>query len=431
MIYTGYELLWLFFAYSFLGWVLETIVAGFKQRRLVNRGVINGPACVTYGVTMVIVTVYLRELQGFWLFLGCMIFATVIELITGRLIERMYHERWWDYSDIRWNLDGYICLPIAVLWGALGFVGVQWINGILAVIYRCLPTVFGRILLWLLVAVLLVDALATIIIMSGKSSRLDRWEAADAWFTKISGKLGKLIRKNVVKRIRKAYPNAKKQEVTAEKSEVFAYGCCFYKLAMLFFVGAFLGDIIETLFCRLTVGVWMSRSSVVWGPFSIVWGLGFAGATVLLYKYRERTEAFLFVAGTFLGGAFEYLCSVFTEIAFGTVFWDYSEIPFNLGGRINLLYCFFWGIVAVIWFKKVYPKISALIEKIPMRVGKITTWLLMIFIVCNVLVSCMALMRYDERGRGIGASESWQQTMDERFPDERMERIYPNAKMVE
>lgn len=431
MVYTGYELLWMFFVYSFLGWVLETIVAVFKQRRLVNRGVINGPACVTYGVAMVIITVYLRELQGFWLFMGCMIFATVTEWITGRLIERFYHERWWDYSDVRWNLDGYICLSVSVLWGILGFCSVKWVNGILAAIYRLMPHTFAIVLLWILVTVLLVDALATIVIMSGKSSRLERWEAADAWFTKLSGKLGRSIRRQVIRRIRKAYPNAKKQEVAEEKTEIFAYGCGFYKLTMLFFIGAFLGDIIETIFCRLTAGFWMSRSSVVWGPFSIVWGLGFAGATMLLYKYKDRSETFLFVAGTFLGGAFEYLCSVFTEIVFGTVFWDYSAIPFNLGGRINLLYCFFWGIVAVIWFKKVYPKISAWIEKIPVRVGKITTWALTIFMVCNILVSCMALIRYDERGRGIPAGESWQQTMDERFPDERMARIYPNAKMVD
>lgn len=75
----------------------------------------------------------------------------------------------------------------------------------------------------------------------------------------------------------------------------------------------------------------MSRSSVVWGPFSIVWGLAIALVTAMLYKYRNRSDGFLFLAGTFLGGAYEYFCSVFTEMVFGTVFWDYSEIPFNLG----------------------------------------------------------------------------------------------------
>lgn len=109
------------------------------------------------------------------------------------------------------------------------------------------------------------------------------------------------------------------------------------------------------------------------------------------------------------------------------MFWDYSWMPFNLGGRINLLYCFFWGIAAVVWFKKLYPWISGLIERIPMRIGKIATWVLLVFMCCNVLVSGMALIRCDERRRGIPAEQEWQQTMDERFDDVRMARIYPNA----
>ena len=186
----------------------------------------------------------------------------------------------------------------------------------------------------------------------------------------------------------------KRQKVT---STVFAAGCSFYKIVLLFFCGAFLGDLTETVFCRITAGVWMSRSSVVWGPFSIVWGLAIALVTALLYKYKDRSDSFLFGMGTFLGGAYEYLCSVFTELVFGKVFWDYSEIPFNLGGRINLLYCFFWGIAAVVWFKLLYPRLSDWIEKIPMKPGKIITWALILFMCCNIVMSCMALIRYDAR----------------------------------
>ena len=79
--------------------------------------------------------------------------------------------------------------------------------------------------------------------------------------------------------------------------------------------------------------------------------------------------------GTVLGGAYEYACSIFTELVFGTVFWDYSKLPFNLGGRINLLFCFFWGIAAVVWLKIIYPKLSNLIEKIPIKTGNILTWI--------------------------------------------------------
>ena len=151
---------------------------------------------------------------------------------------------------------------------------------------------------------------------------------------------------------------------------------------------------------------------------------------MLLYKYKERSDAFIFAAGTFLGGAYEYICSVFTELVFGQVFWDYSKMPFNLGGRINLLNCFFWGFAAVVWIKLCYPKISAWIEKIPVKPGKIITWMTLIFMVCNIAVSCMALVRVNERSNGIPAKSSWQQVMDERFDDERMHHIYPNAVHV-
>lgn len=438
--YTGYELLWLFFSASFLGWVLETASAALSRRKFTNRGIVNAPFCIIYGVALTVITVFCQELQGFWLFAECMILATVIEWVAGHMIERMYHERWWDYSNRKWNLDGYICLPASVLWGALGAVMMRWGNPLLEDIYHLLPYTVGRIVLWVLVGVLALDMAATLIILSGRSRRMEQWEAVDSWLSGISSNLERKIYGWIDRRIRRAYPEkeGKRAEILAEKAErdemssaVFAYGCGFYKIVWLFLIGAFLGDIVETIFCRITGGVWMSRSSVVWGPFSVVWGLGIAGATMLLYRYRDRSDRYIFMAGTFLGGAYEYLCSVFSEIVFGKVFWDYSDIPFNLGGRINLLYCFFWGIAAVVWLKLLYPVISGWIEKIPMKIGKILTWILIVFMCCNMIVSIMALVRSDQRAHGVKATYSWQQTMDERFDDARLQRIYPNALKVE
>ena len=427
MIFTGYEIAWLFFVYAFLGWILETVTAAAKQKRFVNRGLINGPVCVIYGIAAVLITVALQELKGFWLFLGIVILTTVLEWTAGHLIEKMYHEKWWDYSKVRWNMDGYICLPASLCWGALGIIVMKWGNPLFLKLYGIMPSLLGQILIWSFCGILAVDVIATLIILSGRSRKMEQWEAADAWLTGISSGLGRWIYGKVDARIQRAYPEAEKKEAAEKDKTVFAYGCDFYKIVMLFFVGAFLGDITETIFCRITAGVWMSRSSVVWGPFSIVWGLAIAAVTALLYKYRNRSDRFLFLMGTFLGGAYEYLCSVFTEIVFGTVFWDYSNIPFNLGGRINLLYCFFWGIATVVWFKVLYPFVSSWIEKIPVKAGKWITWVLIVFMCCNILVSCMALIRYDERRSGVEATQSWQEIMDERFTDERMGKIYPNA----
>lgn len=119
MTYSGYEILWLFFIYSFAGWIAETVSAAFQQKRFVNRGLINAPFCVIYGFTAAAVTIFCGELHGFWLFFGGMILSTVIEWAAGHWIEKFYHERWWDYSKVKGNLDGYICLPMSLLWGVL------------------------------------------------------------------------------------------------------------------------------------------------------------------------------------------------------------------------------------------------------------------------------------------------------------------------
>ena len=130
-----------------------------------------------------------------------------------------------------------------------------------------------------------------------------------------------------------------------------------------------------------------------------------------------------------LGGAYEYICSVFTELVFGTVFWDYSKIPFNLGGRINLLYCFFWGIAAVVWLKILYPLFSEWIEKIPVKPGKIITWIAIVFMVFNMAVSSLALARYSDRQQNPKADNAVEEFLDDHFDDSRMDRIYPNAKI--
>ena len=123
-----------------------------------------------------------------------------------------------------------------------------------------------------------------------------------------------------------------------------------------------------------------------------------------------------------------YKRQVFTEIVFGTVFWDYSKIPFNLGGRINLLYCFFWGFAAIIWMKVIYPFLAKWIEKIPIRIGKPLCMIMVIFMSVNILLSGLALDRYSKRHDGLPAESGIAELMDDWFPDPYMERVYPNIK---
>lgn len=295
------------------------------------------------------------------------------------------------------------------------------------------PRLPGVILLIILVIVLAADTVTTtVVLLKIKNQNPAFQEIADG-FTQASKSLEGFIVKLVHRRVNRAFPSLKEPE--AEESEqiykktVFAYGCGFCKIFWIFMLGAFLGDLTETVFCRFSMGRWMSRSSVVYGTFSLVWGLGVAGITILLYRYRNWEDRYIFFAGTLLGGAYEYICSVFTELAFGTVFWDYSKIPFNLGGRINLLFCFFWGIAALVWMKILYPHVSSWIEKVPKKIGNWLTCLALIFMIGNVLLSGLALSRYSERALGQKPDNGLERWMDERFPDERMDLIYPSAKI--
>lgn len=435
MFLSGYEYLCLFFLYAFAGWVLETLGAAIRHRKFVNRGLINGPCCITYGIAAIFITVFFQELSGFWLFAASAVLFTIVEWIAGHLIEFLYQERWWDYSRIPWNLDGYICLPVAVFRGILCWCVMEWGNALLLKIFHLIPSMIGKIGIWFFFAVLTLDVVATLLILSGRSKRIERWESVDSWLTGVSNHLAQKIYTYVDHRIQKAYPKAvrqtKKQEAQAGTEAVFAYGCSFDKIVYLFVIGSFLGDLTETIFCRFKAGYWMSRSSLVWGPFSIVWGFAIAAATLLLYRYRNRSDRFLFLMGTCLGGTYEYMCSVLSELVFGVVFWDYSEIPFNLGGRINLLYCFFWGIAAVVWFKMLYPYLSAVIEQIPKKIGKCITKIFLVFMCLNMLVSALALIRSDQRSQGMEAQSSWQEALDHWYPDEVLQKIYPNMIEVQ
>ena len=441
MVFSFYEICWFFFIYSFLGWCGEVCQAAFSRKRFVNRGVVNGPFCPIYGTGAVAFTLFLPELKEelFFLFLGGMILASFIEFVTGALLEKAFHRKWWDYSGIRFNFEGYICLRYSVLWGIFAVLLVWFVNPLLAALTALLPKAVGTIVLWGLSCCLLLDALGTALTIRGIQKNPESFKGLEE-MARLSRFLENAITRRIVRHMDAAFPildikNLKEKERT--KAKVFAQGCSVYKLISLFFLGAFLGDVTETIFCLVTTGRLMSRSSVVYGPFSIVWGLGCALLTAVLYRGRNKSDSYLFAAGTLLGGAYEYICSVFTELVFGTVFWDYSGFRFNLGGRINLLYCFFWGIAAVVWMKLLYPFLSKWIERLPVRAGKILCNTMVIFMLINCLISGMALIRYEERQTGIKKgmfSENLpgvERFLDGRFDNERMERIYPNAKLAE
>ena len=424
-----YTLSVIYLVYSFLGWVGETVVATIKGRQFTNRGMASGPFCFVYGTAGVLLAVGLADLRTNWLalFAGSFLIATVVEWVTAKFLERVHHRRWWDYSGKKFNLDGYVCLQYSVLWGMLGAVSVRWGNDLLLRLCAVFPPLLFHIAVWVSMSIAVLDQISAAVVVERYAAKHPRLEQLGQELGKGKSRLQQKIAASVERRIQKAYPEAARPEptTTAEKAMSFS------DLVWLFVVGAFLGDVVETIFCRVTAGVWMSRSSLVWGPFSVVWGLALVLAAVLLRGSERKSESRIFWFGVILGGAYEYVCSAVTELLFGTVFWDYSGFKFNLGGRINLLYCFFWGIAAVAWIRYGYPLVAKGMNKLKTHIRPWMTAALAVFMAVNMGVSALAMARYDARTSGVEAATPLAVFLDAHFDNARMERIYPNAKKVE
>ena len=144
-----YHILAFFLIYSCLGWCLEVVYAAATTGQLVNRGFLNAPFSPVYGLAAVLFAIFLPELRSapFFLFLGGMILATGLELVTGLLLERVSHQKWWDYSEEPWNFNGHICLKYSLVWGLLALLCVFFLNPLLVTLTSLLPRSVGK---WIL-----------------------------------------------------------------------------------------------------------------------------------------------------------------------------------------------------------------------------------------------------------------------------------------
>lgn len=226
-------------------------------------------------------------------------------------------------------------------------------------------------------------------------------------------------------------PPLKEIERREKERNHFTKGLNFFKLFWIFFVGCFAGVVVEEIWCVANYHVLESRTALIFGPFNPVYGFGAVGMTLGLYALRYKSDFVILIGGSVIGGAIEYICSWVQEQIFGTVSWDYSDMPFNINGRICLLYCLFWGILSIIWMKMLYPRICSLILKIPNKTGKILSLCLTFFMIFNMLFSAAAVNRWSTRVKGTPAATSFERFLDRNFDNNLMSVIYPNMIFIE
>lgn len=189
------EMVYIFIVYAFLGWCSEVAFAAMKEGRFINRGFLNGPYCPIYGFGALLVILALTPLQDNLaaLFFGSAVITTVLEFVTGVVLEKLFHTRWWDYSDMPFNILGHVCLLFTVLWGLACTFVMRIIHPLIMGLYSVMPHPLAVALLCALCAIMVADAIATVCTVRKLSKKLKRiTELADE-LHKLSDELGENI----------------------------------------------------------------------------------------------------------------------------------------------------------------------------------------------------------------------------------------------
>ncbi|MCR5235899.1 MAG: hypothetical protein K6E34_01700 [Lachnospiraceae bacterium] len=227
---TIYKILWYFMIYSVVGWMIEVSYHAVTMGKVVNRGFLNGPLCPVYGsgVLMVLavlnvigstlgVETDLEKASSLLLFAVGIIFATLIELIAGFMLDKLFHARWWDYRDRKFNLNGYICLQFSIIWGlAIAFV-LRVIQPFFDRMIDMIPVLLGQILLVIMYLIFIADLIITVMTILKLNKQLERMKNMENAILKLSDVMSEVIANSTLKTVDRIEEGKQKNAVKKEE----------------------------------------------------------------------------------------------------------------------------------------------------------------------------------------------------------------------
>lgn len=238
-------------------------------------------------------------------------------------------------------------------------------------------------------------------------------------------------------------------KIVENKKKFTILGFSIWRILAYFIIYSFIGYIIETLFGIATKGVWESRQSFLYGPFCGIYGMG-AVIMILFLQYFNQNNHRLFIGGFFIGSIVEYIVSLYGEVFLHIKWWDYSNMPLNINGRICVFFSLFWGFLAIYLISYVNPKIDKLINfiksKIKLKSLKILTTLVTIILFLDCLITGFAIEMFlirkvyendlkvigrekiDARYEEIYQNEQLTSFINKFFGDRKMIKTFPNLK---
>ena len=248
-----FSMLTYFIIYSILGWILESVFRSICERKLINTGFLKGPFCPIYGVGALIMILLLSRFENDIILLFVISFFTLTfwEYVVGIFLEKAFNTKYWDYSDNKFNIQGRICLNNSIYWGILGVLFIKYIHPFISgKIDLIIDNEYFMVVIYLITAIMLVDAINSVIKVKNISVTLEKIDKLNEQIkekleelkniefedgkTAIMLSLQKIVddlnkRKNVVmrrlykrvRRLKKAFPAIDSKEIAELKVKSF------------------------------------------------------------------------------------------------------------------------------------------------------------------------------------------------------------------
>lgn len=203
-------------------------------------------------------------------------------------------------------------------------------------------------------------------------------------------------------------------------------GFDFYIPFWIFMTGSVAGFMFEGIWSIIRRGHWEYHSATIQGPFCIIYGAGADLVYLLSYILRKQNVFMQFATYLIAGSLVEYFFSLFQELCFGSVSWDYSAHFLNIGGRVSLKMTLIWGVLGILFAKFIFLHLMPLILSLKGNAAYTATWILIVFMAVNLIFTSLTVTRWRTRQNGVAPGNKVEQIIDSFYGDTKMERLFPN-----
>ncbi len=205
-------LLFYFMLYSILGWLMESIYRSFIEKKIINSGFLHGPCCPIYGFgTIILILLFSKIKNPALLFMMGFTILTVWEYVVGVLMEKLFHTKYWDYSDQKININGRVCLKNSVYWGILTVLFTLIVQPFVQNTVELIPYNYIIKINIVIYVIFILDLIISIIKTSSVNKTIEKLKqlGSSKEYNKISLKLYKYLKRQV-----KAFPTMKSESIS-------------------------------------------------------------------------------------------------------------------------------------------------------------------------------------------------------------------------